>query len=214
MQRYTEAIDVSLLQQSATARDPVGFVLSEELIVYYTKARVPALKPSTVLFPDRWKKYKRRKDLLDRTEEMIDEMWFRMVESIVTAAVEMVAWQAGEAKRRLEWAESLRVQDDSLTQQLTHQGKLAELQDRMAALSDRRTLTHQLSVTKINHIYNKEMAAIQLNQDDPAYKAERYKAAMELIKPELDAIAASSHTTAVKNQLSRAYLDALKLILR
>jgi hypothetical protein len=58
------------------------------------------------------------------------------------------------------------------------------------------------------------MAAIQLNQDDPAYKAERYKAAMELIKPELDAIAASSHTTAVKNQLSRAYLDALKLILR
>ena len=58
------------------------------------------------------------------------------------------------------------------------------------------------------------MAALQMNQNDPAYKAARYQAALELIKPELDAIAVSEHTSAVKNQLSRAYLDALKLILQ
>lgn len=207
-------MNVSLLQQSLITHDPMEFVLLEGMLRTHTMARVPQWSPRLILSPGGWGRYKRGRDHVDQIEVLIDQMWLQLVEGILKARNDYVHHQAQAQMRRLQWAEDLRKQQDQLDQQLGYQEKLAEIQDRMASLADKRALTQDLAVTKINHIYTKEITALQLNQHDPAYKADRYRAAMELIKPELDAIAAAPHTNAVKNQLSRAYLDALKLILQ
>lgn len=206
--------EAQLLQSALAGNDPIQFVLMEDFLRTMTEARAPRWSPSLMFTPGGWDKYKRGQATRRQVDELIEQMWIKMVEGILQSRNHMVAWQMGAAQRQLEWAEQLRQTRDLQTAQLDYQEKLSLIEDNKAKLQDKRNLTHDLAVKKVDFIYQKELEAMRQGQNDPVQRMERYRQAVEMVKPDLDAIAKSNYSTAVKNQLSSMIMAALEAVRR
>jgi hypothetical protein len=197
----------STLIGSVSGLDPIQFVMLETLLIEQTMARVPKWTPSTGLIPSKFRRYRQRKALVDQVETMCNDMWLELTRGILQ-------YHAGSSLRAMQWAEELRKMRDTQNLELEGDLKRAEIADRLAQLESIRTIENTRVLERLRAVYDRELEAMRQGKDDPFHQAQRYKMAMDLFKPALDEIAASGHTNAVKNQLSKGYLEAMKLILR
>ena len=211
MQQYQS--QTQMLQQAVQLADPLNFVVIEQMLKKLTRDRAVPWRPGDMF--NGWREYKEGQRIIRELEAQCADRWLAMTNAVLQETVVLMGFGLSAKRRELEFANQLRQQDILGQMQLATYERTKALDAKYAEIQAEAAHARQLDLLKVTQVYELEKLQVKHGLDDPVHKAERMKAAIATLTPDLDRIASDpSLTNAVKNQLSRSYLDMIQLIIR
>ena len=197
------------LDSAVDTLDPLQFLLIEQAVKIHTRNRSPEFRPSEILTGG-FSRWRRGRDVIRQVDELCDQKWIELQNTILTARNDLVAHVVNARLREMTFAEEIRRAEAlaRMQQRLDFDREL----DALELHSMRREVDEYWDAKRDDrqHRYRMELQGVQQDKDDPAYKAKRTVEAMDVFRPKLDEIFQSSDPKPVKHQRTLALFGIMQ----